>query len=249
MRICSDARVFINQLLHAHQSMLAIVCVNCRQPARMAGIPHLQQRQRGAIAHFSNNDPVWTQAHRCSEQRGDIASSVARIGAQRDGILRRALNLARVFDQDDAMLRRELADRMQNGVDQRGFARTRSANHQNIFALLNWMIRFAVTRSCGLIERYCVSSQPLAVYRNGLDVSAPTEHRSIILPDSSESTVCPTKAVISACSPRPSIPSSITPAISLPKRTQRVQWMQRVISSIAISGPAFLWKTTRLASV
>src|SRR5260363_78072 len=83
------------------------------------------------------------------------------------------------------------------------------------------MIRFAPTLSCGLIERYRVSSQPRAVYRNGLDVSAPTGHRSIILPDSSESTVCPTKAVISACSPRPSIPSSITPAISLPKRKQR----------------------------
>ncbi len=70
-----------------------------------------------------------------------------------------------------------------------------------------------------------------------------------MLPDSSESTVLPTKVVISACSPRCSMPSSITPATSCPKRTQRVQWMQRVISSIEISGPTSLWKTTRFSSV
>ena len=68
------------------------------------------------------------------------------------------------------------------------------------------------------------------------------------LPDSSESTVLPTKVTISACSPRPIMPSSMMPAISWPKRTQRVQWMQRVMS-VAINGPRFLLNTTRLASV
>ena len=54
--------------------------------------------------------------------------------------------------------------------------------------------------------------------------------------------------MISACSPRPIMPSSMTPAISWPKRTQRVQWMQRVMS-VEISGPRFLLTTTRLSSV
>ena len=67
-----------------------------------------------------------------------------------------------------------------------------------------------------------------------------------MLPDSSESTVLPTNEMISACSPRPIMPSSMTPAISWPKRTQRVQWMQRVMS-VEISGPRFLLFTTRLA--
>ena len=40
----------------------------------------------------------------------------------------------------------------------------------------------------------------------------------------------------------------MTPAISWPKRTQRVHWMQRVISSAATSGPMFLWNTTRFSS-
>ena len=57
------------------------------------------------------------------------------------------------------------------------------------------------------------------------------------------------KVVISACSPRWIMPSSITPATSWPKRTQRVQWMQRVISSMPISGPTSLWKTTRFSSL
>ena len=55
--------------------------------------------------------------------------------------------------------------------------------------------------------------------------------------------------VISLCSPRWIMPSSITPATSWPKRTQRVQWMQRVISSIETSGPTSLWKTTRFSSL
>ncbi len=69
-----------------------------------------------------------------------------------------------------------------------------------------------------------------------------------MLPDSSESIERPTKVMISECSPRPAMPSSMTPAISWPKRTQRVQWMQRVISSAETSGPMDLWKTTRLGS-
>ena len=49
-------------------------------------------------------------------------------------------------------------------------------------------------------------------------------------------------------SPRPVAPSSVRPATSAPKRTQRVQWMQRVMS-VAMRGPRFLSGTTRLRSV
>ena len=44
------------------------------------------------------------------------------------------------------------------------------------------------------------------------------------------------------------VPSSGTPAISSPKRTQRVQWMQRVMS-VEMSGPRFWSFTTRLRSL
>ena len=112
---------------------------------------------------------------------------------------------------------------------------------------LTCTIRFEPRLSCGLTDLRRVSSQVRAVKRKGLEVSAPTGHTSIMLPDSSESTVRATNGMISLCSPRPAMPSSITPAISCPKRTQRVQWMQRVMS-VAISGPRFLFGTTRFIS-
>ena len=71
---------------------------------------------------------------------------------------------------------------------------------------------------------------------------------SIMLPESSESIVSPAMVVISECSPRWIMPSSITPATSWPKRTQRVQWMQRFISFIEMSGPTSFGNTTRLSS-
>ena len=67
------------------------------------------------------------------------------------------------------------------------------------------------------------------------------------LPDSSWSTLFSIQVPISMFSPRPVAPSSCRPAISAVKRTQRVQWMQRVMS-VEISGPRFLSFTTRLRS-
>ena len=48
-------------------------------------------------------------------------------------------------------------------------------------------------------------------------------------------------------SPRPVAPSSGTPATSAAKRTQRVQWMQRVMI-VLTSGPMYLSSTARLFS-
>jgi hypothetical protein len=108
--------------------------------------------------------------------------------------------------------------------------------------------RFEPSESCAEIDLRRASSQVRALNRNGRLVSAPTGQTSIMLPESSESTERPTKLMISECSPRLAMPSSMIPPISWPKRTQRVQWMQRVISSAEISGPIDLRKTTRLGS-
>jgi hypothetical protein len=69
-----------------------------------------------------------------------------------------------------------------------------------------------------------------------------------MLPESSESTALPTNETISAFSPRPARPSSMMPATSWPNRTQRVHWMQRLISSAATSGPSSFLSTTRFSS-
>ncbi len=67
-----------------------------------------------------------------------------------------------------------------------------------------------------------------------------------MLPDSSWSTLFSMYVPISIWSLRPVVPSSWMPAISAPKRTQRVHWMQRVMS-VETSDPRFLSFTIALA--
>ena len=56
------------------------------------------------------------------------------------------------------------------------------------------------------------------------------------------------QVLISSCSPRCTMPSSSTPAISSRKRMQRVHWMHRVMW-VEISGPRSLSTTARLFSL
>ena len=112
---------------------------------------------------------------------------------------------------------------------------------------MTWTCTFDPTASWGATVSRLPISQALAWKRKGFEVRAPTGQTSMTLPDISESTACSTKVPISMCSPRPVAPSSGMPAISSPNRTQRVQWMQRVMS-VAMSGPRFLSATTRLRS-
>mmetsp|Transcript_29180 Transcript_29180/g.74461 ORF Transcript_29180/g.74461 Transcript_29180/m.74461 type:complete len:445 (+) Transcript_29180:1810-3144(+) len=93
-----------------------------------------------------------------------------------------------------------------------------------------------------------LSSQLRAVNAYGLDVSAPTGHRSITLPDSSLATSFSTYVPISLSRPRPVTPSSAVPATSDEKRTHLVQWMQRFMT-VLTRGPRFLSSTARLVSV
>jgi hypothetical protein len=69
----------------------------------------------------------------------------------------------------------------------------------------------------------CIISQARARYRYGLLFRAPTGQTSMMLPDSSWPTLRSIQVPISVRSPRPTVPSSWMPAISWPKRTQRVQ--------------------------
>jgi hypothetical protein len=65
--------------------------------------------------------------------------------------------------------------------------------------------------------------------------------------ESSCSMFCSMNVEICVISPRPMVPSAGVPAISCRKRTQRVQWMQRVMS-VETSGPRFSSLKTRLRS-
>ena len=93
-----------------------------------------------------------------------------------------------------------------------------------------------------------LSSQARAVNAKGFEVSAPTGHKSMTFPLSSEVSSLLTYVPISAMFPRPVTPRSCTPATSVANRTQRVQWMHRDIT-VLTSGPSSLSSTARLYSV
>ena len=81
----------------------------------------------------------------------------------------------------------------------------------------------------------------------GRCVRAPTGQRSLTLADSSDIRPRSRYVVISMSSPRPMAPSSSTPATSVMNRTQRVQWMQRVMW-VLMRGPRYFSSTARLFS-
>mmetsp|Transcript_256 Transcript_256/g.543 ORF Transcript_256/g.543 Transcript_256/m.543 type:complete len:220 (-) Transcript_256:555-1214(-) len=91
------------------------------------------------------------------------------------------------------------------------------------------------------------SSHERAVNAYGFDVSAPTGQRSITFPLISLVSAFSRYVPISALPPRPVTPRSCTPATSVAKRTQRVQWMHRVMT-VLTRGPRFLSSTARFSS-
>ena len=103
------------------------------------------------------------------------------------------------------------------------------------------------TASSASTVSVAVSSHERTANAWGFEVSAPTGQRSTILPESSEERPRSIAPAISMSSPRYSPPSCGAPATSSMKRTQRVQWMQRVMT-VATRGPKSLSATARLFS-
>lgn len=72
-------------------------------------------------------------------------------------------------------------------------------------------------------EKKDLSSHGLALNEYGLEVKAPTGHKSITFPETSDEKRRSTKKPICIVLPRPVTPKNEEPAISEEKRTQRVQ--------------------------
>ncbi len=102
------------------------------------------------------------------------------------------------------------------------------------------------------------SSHGRALKAYGLDVKAPTGHRSMTFPESSVSNAVSRYVPICKSFPRPVDPSSGAPATSFANRTHLVQWMHLFIEvciishapdmskpPTLISGPMFLSSTAR----
>ena len=113
----------LNQLPQANQRPTGIVGMHRPDAARMSRIPCLEQRQGAFVADFSHDDAIGPQPHRCAQQSCHIGR-VRR--AQKDDIAGGDLELARIFDDDDTMVRIEPSHAIQDRIRQRRLARPRS---------------------------------------------------------------------------------------------------------------------------
>ena len=97
----------------------------------MAGVPGFEHVEGLGAAHLADDDAVGTQPQRRAHQIGQRGD--ARLGAQRHAIGGGAFELARVLQDDDALV--EVGDLGQQRVDQRGLARGGAADHEDVLAL------------------------------------------------------------------------------------------------------------------
>ena len=99
--------------------------------AGMAGVPGLQHVEGLGAAHLADDDAVGAQPQRRAHQVGQRGD--AGLGAQRHAVGGRALELARVLQDDDALV--EVGDLGEQRVDQRGLARRGAADDEDVLAL------------------------------------------------------------------------------------------------------------------
>jgi hypothetical protein len=107
------------------------VGVDGGDPAGMAGVPGLEHVERLAAAHLADDDAVGAQPQRRADQVGH--ADAARPGAQRDVSGAARLQLARVLDQDDALVEpRHLGEQR---VGERRLARAGAAGDEDVAPL------------------------------------------------------------------------------------------------------------------
>ena len=121
------------ELLEAAQSAQRRAGVDRADAAGMAGAPGLEQVERLGAAHLADRDAIGPQPQRRAHEIGERGDAV--LGAQRHQVRRRALQLARVLDQHDAVA--GLGDLGEQRVDERRLAGRRAAGDQDVPALGN----------------------------------------------------------------------------------------------------------------
>ena len=109
--------------LEAAQRIDRRVRVSCGQRAAVAGVHRLQEVEALAAAHFADDDPVRTQAQRGVEQVADVDLALAVLvggpALERDQVRLTELQLGRVLDGEDPLVRR---DHRAERVEQRSLA-------------------------------------------------------------------------------------------------------------------------------
>ena len=100
-----------------------------RDPARMAGVPRLEEVQGLAAPHLADDDAVGAQSHGRPDER--LEADAGR-GPQGDDIFRVAIKLARIFEDEDPL--GFPSDLGEEGIRERRLARRRAARDQDVLA-------------------------------------------------------------------------------------------------------------------
>ena len=119
---------FLDQLLEPVERRPRGIGMDGGDAAGMAGVPGLQHVEGFGAADLADDDAVGPKPQRRAHQIGH--GDDAGFGAQRHAIGRRALQLARILDQDHPLI--ELGDLGEERIGERGLAGARAAGDQEI---------------------------------------------------------------------------------------------------------------------
>jgi len=95
-------RCFLDQLFEPGECAGGGICMQRGDPARMAGIPGLEEVQRFAAAYFADNDPVRPEPHGRAHQIAECDAGPVRPELRH--ILGGTAKLPRIFEDDDPVL-------------------------------------------------------------------------------------------------------------------------------------------------
>ncbi len=135
----------LDELLHPAERTERGAGVNRADAAGVAGAPGFDEVERLGAANLADGDTIGPEAQRRADQLGQRHHAV--LGPHGDEVGRGALQLSRVFDQNDAI--GSLGDFCQQRVDQRGLARARAARDEDVGAALD-----AVAQRLGFRRRH-----------------------------------------------------------------------------------------------
>ena len=121
----------LNELLEAAECANRRAGVERADSARMSGAPGLQEIERLRPAHFADRDAIGAQAQRRADEIGERGRAI--LGAKRDQVRRRALQLPRILDEHHPVA--GLGDFGQQRVDERGLTGRSAPGDENVLAL------------------------------------------------------------------------------------------------------------------
>ena len=122
---------FFHQLFQPLQGVGGRIGMERADAAGVSRIPQLEQFQSGGIPDFAHKDALGRVAHAdlCQVAHGDAGQFR---GQEKDRVGRFALEFGRVFQDHDAIMRAQFVQKVDDAVDEGGFAGAGAADDDNV---------------------------------------------------------------------------------------------------------------------